>query len=56
MQTLFNDEIEGYTHDHSTIKYTILGIAIFAAILFIGHLLNLLPKVVLFMDVFTDAI
>jgi hypothetical protein len=54
--TLFNDEIEHYTRDYSTIKYTILGLAVFAGAVFVGWLLNASTWVALFMDIFTDAI
>ena len=56
MKQLFdNTEIEGYTNP-SNVKMWVLSIAVFAGAVFVGYLLNILPKIVLFMDVFTDAV
>jgi hypothetical protein len=47
---LFNDEVEVYTNP-SNIKFWILGTAVFAGAVFMGWVLNLLPKIVTFMDI-----
>jgi hypothetical protein len=54
-QTLFNDEVEGYAN-LSNVKFYIFGTVVFAGAVFVGYLLNILPKVVLFMDVFTESV
>ncbi len=55
MKSFFNEEVEGYTSPKN-IRTWVLGGAVFAGAVFVGWLLNVAPKIVTFMDVFTDAI
>lgn len=55
--SLFNSEVEGFTREKfSSIKIGILAGVVFVGAVFVGWLLNVAPKIVTFMDVFTDAI
>lgn len=54
--TLFNDEVEGYTRGkYSIIKIGVLVVALFGAFVFIGWVLTTLTNMVPFMDTFLDA-
>lgn len=55
--SLFNSEVEGFTREKfSAIKIGILGASVFVGAVFVGWLLNVAPKIVTFMDVFTDTL
>jgi len=50
--TLFdNTEVEGYTNS-SNVKMWILAIAVFAGAVFVGYIMNILPQVITYLDVF----
>lgn len=46
---LFNDEIEAYTNP-STVKYWVLALVIFAGMMFMGHIISIMPYIVSCMD------
>lgn len=54
--TLFNEEVEGFTHQkYSTIKLTILAIALFAFFAFGGWLMNIGGHLISYMDAYVDT-
>ncbi len=54
MTNFFNDEIEMYTHKHTSIKIFILAIALFAAFVFVGWLASTAVNLNSAMDVIAD--
>ena len=51
MKTLFNEEVECYANP-SNLKFWILGITVFAGAVFVGWVMNILPQVITYLDVF----
>lgn len=53
--TLFNSEVEGFTYEkYSTIKLTIVVVALFATFTFLGWVMNVAGHVVTVMDLVAD--